>query len=548
MSQPQRNDDGLANVEELPFGADNASLSRWRAATTSNANPTTYSEFVADAVTRDRERGLEPIAPSIISDLSVGHKKFLRRYPKFLYTSLVALQLAIGSTVAAVIFVVQDFQRFGPNPGHVIWLALSAAVGFTLAGTIGILLWRRNERRKRDREMVKAELEKYKREMKKSRMEVEKVGEHGSRLRREYRSKSREASIRSVSRGRRSKKEGVTSTISGAGTTVLPQPSSQTQTVAASEPQPALTEGKHHEVEETRQPEVRANSQFPPRSSSVQDFDGSAIPDELLDEVEEMPQPGARANPRFPPRSSSLQNFEDFAPPDKAEEIPQPEARANPRFPPRSSSLQNFEDFRPPVPPKDTPPIPLTTNQAVSRSSSAANVWQRLDRVLGAHDGGYNTTLQDRLLRQSTMSPAAPLPQPQVAESSTSPRLNLVPAASLTAQQPTKAPSLSNQADSPRYATFYESDSYSDAGASVKRAGHGERGSEQSDENLRANLEKDSDVESIGPEHPAWGKRKERSDRVVGDWDGGPVPGEEREPRELQAARKLIREYIDARR
>ncbi|KAI9779881.1 MAG: hypothetical protein M1835_004614, partial [Candelina submexicana] len=459
----QRNDDGLANVEELPFGADNASLSRWRATAASNANPTTYSEFIADAVTRDRERGLEPIAPSIISDLSAGHKKYLRRYPKLLYSSLAALQLAIGSTIVAVVFVVQDAERFGPDAGHIIWLVLSAAVGVTLAGTIALLLVRRSERRKRDREMVKDELAKYRREMGKIRMEVEKVGEHGSRLRKEYRSKSREASIRSVSRGRRSRRDGNVNTTADEDTTTTPQRSSQTHTFYGLEPQPVVTEVKHDE-----------------------------------------------------------------------EAIPQPQVQINPQFPPRSSSLRNLEDFSPPVPPKDYPPLPSNTNSTVVQYSSEANRLHNPDYDLRVHDRGYNTTLLDRLLTQPPLSVTSQLPQPQIAESSTSPHSNLVPTAIYSIQQPTpvtKAPSPSPSASALSAANAEVRDSFDGDGSFVMRAGHGEHGSAQSDENLRANLELGSDVESVEPDHPAWERRRERSERVVGTWDGVLVPDD---PRELE--------------
>ncbi|KAI9715130.1 MAG: hypothetical protein M1812_006109 [Candelaria pacifica] len=482
----QRNDDGLTNVEELPFGADNASLSRWRATTASNANPTTYSEFIADAVTRDRERGLEPIAPSIISDLSAGHKKYLRRYPKLLYSTLVALQLAIGSTIVAVVFVVQDAKRFGPNAGHVIWLVLSAAVGLTLTGIIALLLVKRNERRKRDREMVKGELSKYKREMRKSRMEVEKVGEHGSRLRGEYRRKSREASIRSVSRGRRSRRETVNSTTVGENSATIPQESSQTQTVLAPEVQPAVTEVKR----------------------------------------------------------------------DEEEKAPHPQVQNNPQFPPRSSSLQNFADIPPPVPPKDYSPLRASTKSTITRPPAEAKILQRPNYDLGAHDGGYNTGALDRLLQQPPLSPASQGTTAQGIDSSTSPQFTLVPTASSSTQLPTthiKPSSPSSSASDVSVANPEEEESFDGEGSFVRRAGHGERGSAQSDENLRANLELDSDAESIGPEHPAWGRRQERSERVVGAWNGVLVPDNPREVEEIEQAgdervRNRIRNSIEGKR
>jgi hypothetical protein len=105
------------------------------------------------------------------------------------------LQLAFGSTVVAVVFVVQDAKRLrSPSMApHLVTPLLTATVGS--AALVSTLYIRRRDRRKKE-SWVKLEMEKYKRDMQKSQKEVDRSSAIGNRLEKEYRSASRQRACR----------------------------------------------------------------------------------------------------------------------------------------------------------------------------------------------------------------------------------------------------------------------------------------------------------------------------------------------------------------
>ena len=109
-------------------------------------------------------------------------------------------QLAFGSTVASVVFVVQDAKGFGVRAGHLIWLLISFAVAIGSTALLLVLSMRRRDRMKKEKGWAKLEIEKYKRDMQKSQKEADRASMIGDRLRRSYRSASLAASLRSRSR------------------------------------------------------------------------------------------------------------------------------------------------------------------------------------------------------------------------------------------------------------------------------------------------------------------------------------------------------------
>lgn len=218
--------DGLPS-DDLPFAVDNHSLNRWRAqsqsrhedqaqalTTTQTSSPQNFEDFIAAELARDKERGIagSPIAPSIISDVSTAQKRLLRRHRKLWWACLVVLQLAFGSTVVAVVFVVQDAKGFGLQAWHLIWLLLSLTATVGSAALVSTLYVRRRDRRKKEKSWVKLEMEKYKRDMQKSQKEVDRSSAIGNRLEKEYRSASKAASLqsRSAHSERRSKQAELT--------------------------------------------------------------------------------------------------------------------------------------------------------------------------------------------------------------------------------------------------------------------------------------------------------------------------------------------------
>lgn len=140
-----------------------------------------------------------PIAPSSISDLSAVQKRWLRRHRKQWWLFLVTLQLAFGSTVAAIVITIQDAKESGLVPGHLIWLLLSIAVDIVSIAVLMVLYVRRRDRRRKEKVWAKLEIEKYRRDMQKSQREADRASTIGKRLGREYRSASRAASVRTRS-------------------------------------------------------------------------------------------------------------------------------------------------------------------------------------------------------------------------------------------------------------------------------------------------------------------------------------------------------------
>lgn len=204
--------DGLPS-EDLPFAVDNHSLNRWRTHTQSRredhpqgfTTPQTFSpeyfeDFIAAEIARDKERGIatSPIAPSTVSDLSTVHKRLLRRHRKLWWACLAALQLSLGSTVAAAVFIVQDVKGFGLRPEHLIWLLLSLTAAGGSSVLLSTLYIRRRDRREKEKAFVKLEIGKYKRDMQRSQKEVHRTSLIGNRLEKEYRSASRAASLSSL--------------------------------------------------------------------------------------------------------------------------------------------------------------------------------------------------------------------------------------------------------------------------------------------------------------------------------------------------------------
>lgn len=200
--------------DDLPFGAENSTLNRWRAQSRSrqqnqfqvdsSARLSThqyFEDFIAAEIARDKERGVatSPIAPSSISDLSAVQKRWLRRHRKQWWLFLVTLQLAFGSTVAAIVITIQDAKESGLVPGHLIWLLLSIAVDIVSIAVLMVLYVRRRDRRRKEKVWAKLEIEKYRRDMQKSQREADRASTIGKRLGREYRSASRAASVRTRS-------------------------------------------------------------------------------------------------------------------------------------------------------------------------------------------------------------------------------------------------------------------------------------------------------------------------------------------------------------
>lgn len=204
---------GLPN--DLPFGAENSTLNRWRATQSQSrqqdhayglgpvppSTPQYFEDFIAAEIARDKERGVatSPIAPSSISDLSAVQKRWLRRHRKQWWLFLVTLQLSSGSTVAAVVITVQDLKGSRPVPVHLIWLLLSLALNIVCVAVLTVLYVRRRDRREKEKTWAKLEIEKYRRDMQKSQREADRASTIGKRLGREYRSASRAASERSRS-------------------------------------------------------------------------------------------------------------------------------------------------------------------------------------------------------------------------------------------------------------------------------------------------------------------------------------------------------------
>ena len=202
---------------DLPFGAENSTLNRWRAAQTHSqsrqhdhlpepgpaapSTPQYFEDFIAAEIARDKERGVatSPIAPSSISDLSAVQKRWLRRHRKQWWLCLVTLQLAFGSTVAAIVITIQNARGSGLVPGQLIWMLLSIALGVVSIAVLLVLYVRRRDRRSKEKTWAKLEIEKYKRDMEKSQREADRASTIGKRLGREYRSASRAASVRSRS-------------------------------------------------------------------------------------------------------------------------------------------------------------------------------------------------------------------------------------------------------------------------------------------------------------------------------------------------------------
>ncbi len=200
--------------DDLPFGAENSTLNRWRAQNQSRqqnqghvesaaplATPQYFEDFIAAEIARDKERGVatSPIAPSTISDLSTVQKRWLRRHRKQWWLFLVTLQLAFGSTVAAIVISIQNAKGAGLMPGHLIWLLLSIALGIVSVAVLTVLYVRRRDRRRKEKAWAKLEVEKYRRDMQKSQKEADRASTIGKRLGREYRSASRAASVRTRS-------------------------------------------------------------------------------------------------------------------------------------------------------------------------------------------------------------------------------------------------------------------------------------------------------------------------------------------------------------
>lgn len=201
-------------ADDLPFGAENSTLNRWRAqsqsrqqnqfAVDSSAQPATpqyFEDFIAAEIARDKERGVAtaPIAPSSISDLSAVQKRWLRRHRKQWWLFLVALELAFGSTVAAFVVIIQNAKSSGVGPGLLIWLLLSIALDVVSVAVLMVLYVRRRDRRRKEKDWANLEIEKYRRDMQKSQNEADRASIIGKRLGREYRSASRATSVRNRS-------------------------------------------------------------------------------------------------------------------------------------------------------------------------------------------------------------------------------------------------------------------------------------------------------------------------------------------------------------
>ncbi|KAI9823049.1 MAG: hypothetical protein M1832_002703 [Thelocarpon impressellum] len=70
------------------------------------------------------------------------------------YGALITSQAAVGSLIAAIVFLVQDIKGFGPTAGHIVWMVLSANFSLMLSGLV-LLLWVR--RRQRAKAVARAE-------------------------------------------------------------------------------------------------------------------------------------------------------------------------------------------------------------------------------------------------------------------------------------------------------------------------------------------------------------------------------------------------------
>lgn len=176
----------------------------------------TYNEFMAQALAREQRRdGLRPIAPSVISEISVSHKRVLRRHTKLFWTSVVTLELAFGSSVAALVFVIQDLKSYGLEAIHLIWLLLSVMGGISMVAMVAALHGRRGARVKAEQKWALLEIAKYKRDFKKIRAEAEQASMHGSRLRQSLRETSLRSRSVSTTRGRQTRRSGSIETRTG---------------------------------------------------------------------------------------------------------------------------------------------------------------------------------------------------------------------------------------------------------------------------------------------------------------------------------------------
>ncbi|KAI9808058.1 MAG: hypothetical protein M1827_007523 [Pycnora praestabilis] len=488
MTTTTLNDDGILD-HDLPIGADRGSLHTWRSfqqkekAKVGNTDGIggDFNSFMASALAQDRAQGRPSIAPSMISEVSASHKRYLRRYPKVWYTTLLFLQSTLVSSIVALVFVIQDSKDFGVKAGHLIWLVLSLGSTLTFAGIATLLFLRRRDRAKQEETFAGLERIKYRREIRAVRKEVERMGAVGGRLRKEVRSVSRTASkasvrTRSVSRGR--------SRGSGAGAGGDGGEAKQEAGTKATEAKEKEVEsgsgaavqllGPRYEVEQEKQ-DVTPDPQRHQNQEQSQQQTPTQTPKEQNDQ-----EPFAPPSRKFPKRIGSLTSDQQLSASNQEQAQTLGEVSNGPPVPPKNELLSAGGN--------------TVEAAATTGKEPATSLNQEVD------EGTIFTTP----LHPSHASPTQQANPPFSASQSTRHRTNVI--------EP-----FPNESDAlPISPTFIDVDT--DSGDSPIRGGHGSHGSLQSDLNLHLNNLLDSDAESLPPTDPRYQARQQRSEGVVGEW------------------------------
>lgn len=221
---------GLSPTRSLPLGANSNSYHAYRKASASASamSPTqTYGEYLTAAAAADRasHRASSPIAPSVISALSVSGKRSLRRYRRIWWITLGLSQIMLVNATCAAVFSFQALARgTGIQLFYLIWMLISFATLALDAAIVLKILVARRSRHASEKKWCWLEMQKWKRALREKTREAERGKMHARRLRSSLRSVSRAVERdglptthrdRSVSRGRRKGKEVETLRLTG---------------------------------------------------------------------------------------------------------------------------------------------------------------------------------------------------------------------------------------------------------------------------------------------------------------------------------------------